>query len=406
MATILGVMTIPSSQDRHYALVTETWRPQINGVANTLGRLCDGLLQNNNRLQLVRPAQSGETVGLASSGPLEELLVRGLPIPGYGQLQFGLPAYRRLLAHWRNSRPDTVYLATEGPLGWSALRAAQQLGIPVISGFHTNFQQYSEHYRISLLYRPVVAYLRWFHNQTLLTLTASTTQQRELSRLGINNLMLLGRGVDCELFHPARRDTELRRLWGAGNNDIVLLHVGRLAAEKNLQLLQQCWQSLRENPPAGVRLHMVVVGDGPLRQSLEKDMPDARFTGALSGTELAAAYASADVFVFPSLTETFGNVVTEAMASGLAVNAFDTAAAHQHIRDRYSGCLAPPAHEELFLDNLRWLVSDAEGRRGVRMHARHRACQLGWPSVLQRFEGYLQRSCSPPRPLSEVVPGK
>lgn len=406
MAPILGVMTTLSSQDRHYALVTETWRPQINGVANTLGRLCDGLLQNNNRLQLVRPAQPGETVGLATSGLMEELLVRGLPIPGYSQLQFGLPAYRRLLAHWRNSRPDTVYLATEGPLGWSALRAARRLGIPVISGFHTNFQQYSEHYRISLLYRPVVAYLRWFHNQTLLTLTASTTQQRELSRLGINNLMLLGRGVDCELFHPAHRDTELRRQWGAGNTDIVLLHVGRLAAEKNLQLLQHSWQNLRENPPAGTRLHMVVVGDGPLRQSLEKNMPGAYFTGALSGTELATVYASADVFVFPSLTETFGNVVTEAMASGLAVNAFDTAAAHQHIRDRYSGCLAPPAHEELFLDNLRWLVSDAEGRRGIRMHARHRACQLGWPSVLQRFEGYLQRCCHPPRPLSQAIPGK
>lgn len=404
--TILGVMTTLSFHNRHYALVTETWRPQVNGVANTLGRLCDGLLQNNNRIQLVRPAQPGETVGLADNGPLEELLVRGLPIPGYRQLQFGLPAYRRLLAHWRKSRPDTIYLATEGPLGWSALRAARQLSIPVISGFHTNFQQYSEHYRVSLLYRPVVAYLRWFHNQTLLTLTASNTQQRELSRLGINNLMLLGRGVDCERYHPAHRDAELRRRWGAGNTDIVLLHVGRLAAEKNLQLLQRSWQTLRENQPTGVRLHMVVVGDGPLRPSLERDMPEARFTGALGGAELAAAYASADVFIFPSLTETFGNVVTEAMASGLAVNAFDTAAAHQHIRDRYSGCLAPPAHEELFLDNLRWLVSDTEGRRGIRMHARHRACQLGWPSVLQRFEGYLQRSCSPPRPLSEVVPGK
>lgn len=408
MGIMLVSMNTMSSRphNRHYALVTETWKPQINGVANTLGRLCDGLLQSNNRIQLVRPAQPGEAIGLIEDGLTQEVLVRGLPIPGYSQLQFGLPASRRLKSHWQTNRPDAVYLATEGPLGWSALRVARQLGIPVVSGFHTNFQQYSELYGLGLFNRAVFAWLRWFHNQTLLTLAASTTQQRELSRMGINNLVLLGRGVDCELFHPARRDQALRASWGVGKQDLVLLHVGRLAAEKNLQLLQRSWDQLRGLSNDQVRLHMVVVGDGPLRASLEQDMPGAIFTGALTGTELARAYASADVFVFPSLTETFGNVVTEAMASGLAVNAFDMAAAHQHIRDRYSGGLAPVAHEQMFLDNLRWLVSNSEGRRSIRLHARHRACQLGWPSVLQRFEGYLQRAGMASRPLVPAIPGK
>ena len=148
MGIMLVSMNTMSSRphNRHYALVTETWKPQINGVANTLGRLCVGVLQSNNRIQLVRPAQPGEAIGLIEDGLTQEVLVRGLPIPGYSQLQFGLPASRRLKSHWQTNRPDAVYLATEGPLGWSALRVARQLGIPVVSGFHTNFQQYSELY--------------------------------------------------------------------------------------------------------------------------------------------------------------------------------------------------------------------------------------------------------------------
>lgn len=391
---------------RRYAIVTETWRPQVNGVANTLGRLCDGLLATGHQLQLVRPAQPDEPPALNESAPLQQILVTGLSIPGYRQLQFGLPAYRRLLGYWQKRRPDSVYIATEGPLGWSALRAANRLGIPVISGFHTNFQQYSEHYRLGLFSRPLTGYLRWFHNQTLATLCASSTQQHELSRMGISNSMLLGRGVDCELFHPGHRDPQLRQRWGAREGDIVLLHVGRLAAEKNLKLLQRSWQHVRQHQPKNARVHMIVVGDGPQRETLQQGLPGAIFTGTLTGDDLAVAYASADVFLFPSLTDTFGNVVTEAMASGLAVVAFDTAAAHQHIRDRYSGCLAAPADEQQFLQNLLWLFKNKESLRGIRMHARHRACQLDWPAVLRRFEGYLNRRCTAPVQIRAAVPGK
>lgn len=383
--------------DHCFALVTETYAPQINGVANTLGRLCRGLLQrNDNAVQLIRPAQAGEKPGLIEDGAFHQHLVSGLPIPGYPELQWGLPANRYLSRLWQEQRPEAVYLATEGPLGWSALRTARRLRIPVISGFHTNFQQYSDHYGLGLMREPMMRYLRWFHNQTRLTLTASSTQQRELLRLGLHNLALLGRGVDCELFHPAHRDPALRHQWGAEPDDLVLLHVGRLAAEKNLGLLVNSWNTLRrEAEQRHQSLHLVVVGDGPQAPELRQQLPGAVFMGALTGQPLAAAYASADLFVFPSLTETFGNVVTEAMASGLAVNAFDTAAAHQHIRDRYSGCLAPIAHEQVFIDNLRWLIRDSEGRRSVRLHARHRACQLDWSAIVERFEGYLLQAAQP-----------
>lgn len=388
-----GRMTITTAANRRFALVTETFAPQINGVANTLGHLVEGLLQRHYALQLIRPAQAGESLGTHSLGAFSELRVRGMPIPGYPELQWGLPASSRLRRLWSKERPDAIYLATEGPLGWAALRVARRLGIPVISGFHTNFQQYSDHYGLSLFHQPMMSYLRWFHNNTLLTLTAGPGQQRALLRAGMRNLAQLGRGVDCERFHPAHRRIALRAEWQAAEKDLVLLHVGRLAAEKNLSLLVQAWQRLQQTQvPGGGKLHLVIVGDGPSRTELQRQLPKVIFTGALTGEALSAAYASADIFLFPSVTETFGNVVTEAMASGLAVCAFDLAAAHQHIRDRFSGCLAAEGHESLFMDNLEWLIRDSEGRRSIRLHARHHACQIGWDAVIKRFEGYLLKA--------------
>lgn len=399
-------MTSASIARQRYALVTETYTPQINGVAHTLYRLSEGLRARGHAVQLVRPAQADEQLGTTHSLDHLELRVRGFPLPGYPELQWGLPAGHAISRLWHSERPDAVYLATEGPLGWSALRAARRLGIPAVSGFHTNFQQYSEHYGLGLLHAPAVRYLRWFHNLTRTTLTASSTQQRELSRLGVNNLALLGRGVDCQRFHPGHRDADTRARWRAASADIVLLHVGRLAVEKNLSLLVRCWKQLRQTIDAP-RLRLVIVGDGPCRRALQEQLPDAFFTGALTGGELATVYASADIFVFPSLTETFGNVVTEAMASGLAVCAFDTAAAHQHMSDRYSGCLAALADETQFKENLQWLIRDGEGRRGIRLHARHKACQLDWGAVVRRFEGFLMqaqtnRNDSPATPVTST----
>ncbi|MEH6564109.1 MAG: glycosyltransferase family 1 protein [Halopseudomonas sp.] len=400
-------MNIAHPPAQCFALVTETYPPQINGVSSTLGKLCQGLLGRSHRVQLIRPAIAGEKPGLRQSGNLLERRVRGLPIPGYPGLQWGLPARRKLKALWSRQRPDAVYLATEGPLGWSALRLARRMKIPVISGFHTNFQQYSNHFHLGLLHDPALRYLRWFHNQTQLTLVASSTQQRELSRLGVQNLALLGRGVDCTHFHPAHRSQSLRDTWGASAEDTVLLHVGRLSPEKNPELLIECWNQVKAaHANARGKLFMVIVGDGPSARELRKQMPDATFAGALTGEPLASAYASADIFVFPSLTETFGNVVTEAMASGLAVCAFDTAAAHQHIQDRYSGCLAPPSHDRVFIDNLNWLIQDVEGRRSIRLHARHRACQLDWQSIVQRFERSLRQAALSQSMPAQAVPSK
>ncbi|WP_371365081.1 glycosyltransferase family 4 protein [Pseudomonas sp. QL9] len=367
------------------ALISETFPPEINGVANTLGRLASGLMQLGHRVQVVRPRQSVDD-GRHSDDEL--LLTRGWPLPGYPGLQWGQSCLHKLLRHWRRLRPDVLYIATEGPLGLAALRAAKRLRIPALSGFHTNFQQYSAHYGLGPLTRLVTAYLRWFHNRTLRTLVPSASQALELERRGFAHVVQLARGVDGRLFQPGRRDDELRRQWGLGEQEIAVLHVGRLAAEKNLGLLGRAFRQLRAAHP-NLHMRLIVVGDGPQRAQLAQELPDALFCGLQRGEELARHYASGDLFLFPSLSETFGNVVLEGLASGLAVVAYDQAAAGQHIRHGHNGVLAPPGDEAEFIDAANWLLEDRERLRRVRLNARQHAGRLEWAGIVERFEGYL-----------------
>ncbi|KAB0548442.1 glycosyltransferase family 1 protein [Pseudomonas argentinensis] len=378
------------------ALVSETYSPEINGVANTLGHLVSGLRARGHRLQLIRPRQNHDT---PAANDDDLLLTRGWPLPGYPGLQWGQSARHKLLRLWRRQPPDVLYIATEGPLGLSALRAARRLRIPVISGFHTNFQQYTGHYGITLLTRLLTNYLRWFHNASRMTLVPSLSQRCELQRRGFERLELLARGVDAQLFNPARRSDELRRSWGLAEQDIAVLHVGRLAAEKNLDLLVSTFRALQRQS-AGLHLRLVIVGDGPLRESLQKQLPDALFCGIQRGETLAQHYASGDIFLFPSLSETFGNVLLEAMASGLGVVAFDQAAAAQHVEDGHNGMLASGDDQRTFIEAAVWLTESSENLRRVRLNARQHAARQNWSSIVEQFEQHLHAALQ-----SNAVPG-
>ena len=382
------------------ALVTETFPPEINGVAMTLSQLASGLARRGVEVTVHRPRQSGdprvrefktpgsdpqasEARSAGAHALFTETLHPGIPIPGYPFLRLGLPARGALLRAWRAARPDVVHVATEGPLGWSALSAADTLGIPLASSFHTNFHHYSKHYGFAFLTRPALAYLRWFHNRTRITLSPTEELNRELERAGFRGMRLLSRGVDTELFSPARRDEALRRAWGAGADDPVFLHVSRLAAEKNYALLFRAWDRIRSAHP---RSRFVVVGDGPLRAKLARAHSWAMFTGFLEREELARHYASADVFLYPSLTETFGNVITEAMAGGLAIGAFDYAAASRYLRHGENGLLARFGDEDAFLALASRLAeSDPRQRRRLGLVARATAENIPWRRVIDGF---------------------
>lgn len=382
-------------------LVTETFPPEINGVASTLAHFCDGLRARGHRIELVRPRQPAD-----HNRPNDEFLMlcRGWPLPGYPGLQWGQSSMHKLLRRWKRQRPDVLYIATEGPLGLSALRAARRLGIAVVSGFHTNFQQYSRLYGLGPLSRLLTHYLRGFHNRSHLTLVPSLSQHLELARRHFERLALLTRGVDSHLFNPAKRRDELRRQWGLENDDIAVIYIGRLAPEKNLGLLQRCFATLCSSYPQRP-MRLILVGDGPQRGSLEKGLPDAVFCGAQCGEALAEHYASGDVFLFPSLTETFGNVVLEALASGLGVVAYDQAAAAQHIRHGYNGVLAMPGDEAAFCDAAAWLLEERESLRRVRLNARQHAGRQGWPAVIEQLEGYLRAASASAKGVAALEGG-
>ena len=370
----------------HVCIVTETYPPEINGVALTLTQLVSGMRDRGHDVSLVRPRQPGVDV---QSGPPEAgtLLVGGMRLPGYKGLRIGRPSGTRLRAAWSRSRPDAVYVATEGPLGWSAVRAGVALSIPVYSGFHTNFDRYMQHYGAGWLRRPIAAYLRRFHNATAGTFVSTPRLRAELAAIGFERLGILGRGVDGSRFDPARRSATLRRAWGASDRDLVVLYVGRLAPEKNVELAVAAYRAMQK--ARGGALRFVFVGDGPLGPALVRRHPDLVFSGFRSGDDLAAHYASADVFLFPSETETFGNVTLEAMASGLAVVAYDYAAARLHIENGVTGALARPGDARGFIKAAVTLARAPEALPALRRRARVAMEAVEWPRVVERFEKLL-----------------
>jgi glycosyltransferase involved in cell wall biosynthesis len=352
----------------------------------TLACIVDGLQQRNHRIQLIRPRQHA-TESPARNVHFEEVLSRGVPIPRYQGLRIGLPAKQALFRLWSLKRPDVVHIATEGPLGWSALTAAAKLKLPISTGFHTNFHSYSQHYGVGFLKKPIAAYLRKFHNRAQATLVPTEDLRRELAVQGFENLRVVSRGVDTRLFSPARRSPQLRRDWGAADGEPVALYVGRIAPEKNLKLVVDAFSGMRARVP---RARLVMVGDGPERAALAARNPDIVFAGMRTGEDLAAHYASADVFLFPSLTETFGNVTLEAMASGLAVVAYDYAAAQQYLAHERSGLLVPFDDSEAFVRLAAALIADPGRVASLRVHARASAERIDWDNVFDDFEAVLR----------------
>jgi glycosyltransferase involved in cell wall biosynthesis len=367
-------------------VVTETWPPEVNGVSLTIAKTVEGLGRRGHAVSLVRLRQ---TEGDAAAPGRDELLLRGVPVPRYPQLRMGLPCRSALVRRWRAARPDIVHIATEGPLGLSALRAARVLGIPVTSDFRTNFHAYCGHYGFGWLRAPMLAYLRAFHNRTAMTMAPTEPLRRALEAEGFAPVTTVARGVDTVLFSPARRSAALRQAWAVQDDDPVVACVGRLAPEKNLDVLLAAFDAIRREQP---RARLLLVGDGPLRDGLQRRVPGAIFAGRRTGEDLAAHYASADLFLFPSLTETFGNVTPEAMASGLPVVAFDYAAAAQMIDDGRNGLLVPYGDGPAFVAAAQALASRRTLCRSLGAAARERALAQDWAVVIGQFEAVLGRA--------------
>ncbi len=365
----------PDGKPLWIEVVTDTYAPDINGVALSLARLCNGLRQRGHRVEVIRSGRGNEG----------EIPVPWWPLPGYWEIRVGAPLPGQLRRRWRANRPDIIYVAIETPLGFTAMRTARKLGIPVIGGFHTNFREYLLQYGMRRFAGKVWSYQKWFHGRLARTLVPSPDARTRLLDAGFANVAVLGRGVDTTLFHPQRRNPDLRREWGVADDSPVALVVGRVSSEKNIGLAIHAFRRMRQSLPG---LACVVVGDGPVRARLEKENPEVRFTGYRTGEALAACYASADIMLFPSETETFGNVLLEGMASGLAILAYDYAAAAWHGTDGTNCLKAPKGDAGAFLTAAERLADPAL-RRQLGATARSTAENLGWPSIVAHLEEIL-----------------
>ena len=375
----------------HVTFVTDTYFPQANGVATTLHRLVHGLREIGHRVEVIRPS--------LLDCQEEGMKVPSVALPGYPEVRVGLPIRLVLQARWFRDRPDVIYVATETPMGASAISAGRALGIPVASGFHTNFQQYMAHYKVPLLERAAITYLRYVHNRSHCTFVPSQGVIDQLDREGFLNLELLPKGVDTRRFHPKKRNALLRAEWGAGPESLVGLYVGRIAAEKNLPLVVRAFLELQRHFPD---FRGVFVGDGPKLKELRREHPEFHYAGVRFGEELAAHYASADLFVFPSLTETFGNVTLEAMASGLATIAYDYAAARHHIVDGENG-FAPAYDDEAAFLAAALGAARSEKLAEIRKAARASARKVRWKKVVKRFEKNLVRLIEKENPGNPAI---
>ena len=365
------------SANLRISIVSETWFPQVNGVSRTLDRLAGYLAEQGDQVQLLVPRY--QQAGPPLPAAIEKRQWSGFRLPFYREVQLPVVRPASIRAALQQFRPHLVHIATEGPLGWAALQAARSAKLPVVSSYHTNFPQYLKRYRVGALEPVAWRYLRWFHNATHMTFCPTPRIRQTLLDQGFNNVRVWGRGVDNEAFHPRFRDAELRRRLGFAPEDVVLAYVGRLAAEKNLELLFSAWEQL----PCRERCRLLLIGDGPLRKELERRAGERIcFAGYRHGEELARMYAAADLFVFPSVTETFGNVLLEAMASGLPAVGFRAPGPLDLIREGETGRLVPETSAAGLAALLEELLRDPSQLIPMGQRARSFAETQSWSGIL------------------------
>ncbi len=375
------------------AVVTETYPPEVNGVALTLQRMLEGLRTRRHVVQLVRLRQHADDLPQRARG-FHEVLMRGLPIPRYPHLRMGLPCAQKLERLWALQRPDVVHIATEGPLGWSALRAAQRLGAAGGVGLPHQLPRLqpalrprlaaTRHRRLPARVSQPHVDARWCRRPAL---------QRELAAQGFENLRVVARGVDTHALEPEQAQPGAAPRCGVPATTRWSCCACRGWPPKRTS---RCCGA-RSTPSCGAASMHGWCWSATARsgRSCEALCRGAHFAGVRRGEDLAAHYASADLFVFPSLTETFGNVVPEAMASGLPVVAFDHAAAGQLIRHGDSGWLAAPHEAVQFVDMAAHAASDLARLRVMGARARESALALDWQRVIDDLESVLRRAVAP-----------
>lgn len=366
------------------AIFTDTYLPQVNGVARTLGKFTEYLREKEVPYKIFAPQIMDFDIKDENAHTFP-----GYDFFLYRECKFAIPNYAAIHHVLQAFEPTIIHITTPFPIGFAGLNYIQESNTPAVASYHTNFPQYLEYYRLDFLQGVAWSFLRWFHNHFARTYCPSSETQRLLRKHGLLNLDIWSRGVSTEVFHPDNEDVEMRSRMG-GEKKILLLYVGRLAPEKGVDVLFKALRVL--NARSGQKVHLAVVGDGPLKDELQAAAPaNVSFLGYLQGTELAAAYASADIFVFPSVTETLGNVILEAMASGLPVVAPGAGGIKDNLRDRENGLECIPRNHISLAHKISLLAEDSMLRKKLAHQAHQYAKRCSWPAVFDKLlAGYQE----------------
>ncbi|MGK2962083.1 MAG: glycosyltransferase family 4 protein [Gemmatimonadaceae bacterium] len=374
-------MRIP---DLRIALFTGAYNHIADGVSLTLNRLVDYLGHKGAEVRVYAPTIPQPA--LQHSGTL--VPVRSIQAPGRPDYRVSLGLSGAARENLTSFRPDLFHIATPDFLGLAALRRATRAGTTVVASYHTHFASYLDYYRLGALEAATWRYLKWFYDQCAQVYVPTPSMLSVLKHHSVtSDLRLWPRGVESDHFNPARRSREWRRSRGISDDEVVVAFVSRLVAEKGLGVVADVARGLRHT---GIGHRILIVGDGPERESLARAIPGAIFEGQLRGEALATAYASSDVFLFPSETETFGNVTLEAMSSGLPAVVADATGSNTLVQHDITGFLAPPRDSSSFLEHVTSLIRDPALRSRIGTAARNSAENYEWSRILAQIAGYYE----------------
>ena len=362
------------------ALFSEVYWPMVSGVGVTLLRLTEALEARGHQVRVY-----SATYSLPAGSPDRPEVHRSPSVPLflYPDVQWAFPRLKEVVEDLQAFRPDIVHVATEFSLGIAGVKAARQLGIPIIASAHTDYDQYAARYGVTWALRAGWHYLRWFYGQAHRVLCPSRIYEESVHTHGVMHTGIWSRGVDPRVFSPGFRSAAYRAAFGVGPDDLLVTYIGRIAREKNLGLLLEAWETLA--PERGAA-KLVLVGRGPLEEEIRRrELPGVFVSGLLQGEALSTAYASADVFAFPSASETFGNSLLEAMSSGLPSLVAASGGVLEFAVHGGNAWLVEPESTSAITDGLRRLLTDAGLRRRLAAGALATARARDWDTVYDRL---------------------
>ncbi len=353
------------------AIFTDTYLPAINGVTKTLSKMKEYMDAQGIDYRIFIPGEENNSKDNTITFSSFEFFL-------YPECKIAIPRYRRIKESLDKFKPDIIHVVTPFSLGMMGLKYSKENNVPLVASYHTDFPRYLKYYNLEFLENSLWYFFEWFHSQSMINFCPSKDTKEDLVKHGVKNVELWGRGIDTKAFDPNKRDRMLKRKY-CKHNEALLLYVGRVSPEKELELLLDAAKLLNHKK---VKYKLVIVGDGPSRKQFESlGIENVIYAGYKSGIELQTYYASSDIFTFPSSSETYGNVILEAMASGLAVVSPYSGGIKENLIDGYNGLAFEAGNYDDMANKIVNLIEDENLRVGIIENARDYTLSKSWDKI-------------------------